>query len=216
VVGIAFFVLAAAISIGLPLALPMTFIESHSVLPGARLGVTGGFVAGFVVWEFVYYWLHRAEHRFDLLWRLLHQLHHSPPRVDAAGFSYSHPLDIVVATVLSLLVTVGLLGLDPRASALVSMYVSIAALVQHANIRTPRWLEWFMQRPEAHARHHEYGQHAGNYADWPLIDRLFGTYRAPAQGPLQYGFDVPRAAQWLAMLGFRDVHRDGPPMPHHE
>lgn len=215
-VGTAFFLISAAINIGLPLLLPTEFIRAHGLLPGMRLGVAGGFFVGLVAWELLYYWMHRLEHRSDLLWRLLHQLHHSPQRMDVAGFSYTHPLEMVVFTVVNALFVYGLLGLDPRAGALVGLYVAVTSLVQHVNVRTPRWLEWFMQRPEAHARHHEVGQHAGNYADWPVVDKLFGTYRAPVREPLRYGFDADRAARVGAMLTFEDVHRNGPAMPHHE
>jgi len=214
--GIVFFAANAAINIGLPLLLPMHFIATHSVLPGMRLGPIGGFVVGFLVWEFVYYWFHRAEHRFDLLWRLVHQMHHSPHRVDVAGFAFSHPFDLAAATLLNTVVSVGVLGLHPQAAAMVGLYVAVAALMQHANLRTPRYLEWLMQRPEAHARHHEYGQHAGNYADWPMLDKLFGTYRAPASQPLRYGFDDRATRRMPAMLAGVDVNREIEALQHHE
>ncbi len=214
--GCVFFVMNAAINIGLPLALPVEWIAQHSLLPGLRLGIGGGFAAGFLAWGFVYYWLHRAEHRFDFLWRLLHQLHHSPRRVDVSGFAYGHPFDIAASGLLSIALLAGVLGLHPDAAALVGLYSASVALVQHLNLRTPGWLEWFMQRPEAHVRHHEYGQHAGNYADWPLWDKLFGTYRAPAPQALRHGFDAVAAARIDAMLLGRDVNRDATPLAHHE
>lgn len=137
----------------------------------------------------------------------MHQLHHSMARVDVAGFAILHPLDILSLTLLSILVTVGLLGLDPNAAALVGLYGAIAALVQHLNIKTPQWLEWFMQRPKAHMQHHEYGVHAGNYSDLPLLDKLFGTYRAPTPTPpARYGFDATAEGRWGAMLAGVDVN----------
>ena len=91
-----------------------------------------------------------------------------------------------------------------------------AELVQHLNIRTPRWLEWIMQRPEAHQRHHEFGQHAGNYADWPVWDKLLGTYSAPAQSPLEYGFTETASRRYGAMLLCLDVNRNEPKIVRHE
>jgi len=215
-IGIAFFVVGGLINVGLPLLLPGEWVASHSLLPGQKLGLTGGFVVGFIAWTFVYYWYHRSEHRFDPLWRALHQLHHSPVRVDAAGFAVAHPFDVIAQTVFSLVVMIGLLGLDTRAIALVGLYAAIAELVQHLNVRTPRVLEWFMQRPEAHRRHHEFGQHAGNYADWPVWDKLFGTYRAPAEGALAYGFEAGAARRFGAMLACIDVNRSNAPIVRHD
>lgn len=215
-IGLAFFVVNALINVGFPLLLPAEWIATHSLIPGYKLGVSGGFALGFVVWTFVYYWYHRSEHRFDAMWRALHQLHHSPRRVDAAGFAVAHPFDVMAQTVLSLVVLIGVLGLQPAAAALVGLYTAVAELIQHLNLRTPRWLEWFMQRPEAHQRHHEFGQHAGNYGDWPVWDKLLGTYRAPAEGPLAYGFAEPAERRFGAMLACIDVNRAEAPIARHE
>jgi sterol desaturase/sphingolipid hydroxylase (fatty acid hydroxylase superfamily) len=214
--GVLFFIINGVINVVLPLALPVEWVVTHSLIPGYKLGVGGGFVLGFLVWTFAYYWYHRSEHRFDALWRGLHQLHHSPRRVDAAGFALAHPFDVMAQTVLTLAVLIGLLGLDPAAAALVGLYSAVAELIQHLNIRTPRWLEWFMQRPEAHQRHHEFGQHAGNYADWPVWDKLLGTYRVPAQGPLEYGFGENATRRFGAMLVCIDVNRSEAPIARHE
>lgn len=214
--GIAFFIVSGFINVVMPLFLPVEWVAAHSLLPGTRLGIAGGFAVGFVVWTFVYYWYHRSEHRFDVMWRGLHQLHHSPMRVDVAGFAYAHPSDVMVQTVLTLGVLIGILGLHPAAAALVGLYAAVAELVQHLNVRTPRALEWIMQRPEAHQRHHEFGQHAGNYADWPVWDKLFGTYRAPASAPLAYGFDPSAARRVGAMLLFVDVNRGTAPIVRHD
>lgn len=210
--GAVFFVVIALVNTAIPMLLPMEWIATHSLLPGYKLGVAGGFVVGWAVSSLIYYFWHRFEHRHTLPWRLLHQLHHSAPRVDAAGFTLSHPLDVAAQSTLSIFVTVGLLGLAPEAAGLVGLYTAIAALVQHLNVHTPRWLEWFMQRPEAHQRHHEYGVHAGNYADWPVWDKLFGTYRAPSTTPLRYGFDLAAEQRWPAMLAGVDVNAGAPPL----
>ena len=213
--GIAFFIVSGFINVIFPLFLPVEWVAAHSLLPGARLGIAVGFAVGFVVWTFVYYWYHRSEHRFDVMWRGLHQLHHSPVRMDTAGFAFAHPTDVMVQTVLTLGVLIGILGLHPAAAALVGLYAAVAELVQHMNIRSPRWLEWIMQRPEAHQRHHEFGQHAGNYADWPVWDKLFGTYRAPPQSALEYGF-AENASRWFgAMLLCRDVNSGEAPIVRH-
>jgi sterol desaturase/sphingolipid hydroxylase (fatty acid hydroxylase superfamily) len=214
--GIVFFVVSGAINVGVPLLIPVGEIEAHALLPGTKLGVAGGAVVGFLAWGFFYYGFHRAEHRFDLLWRSLHQIHHSPSRVDVSGFAYTHPWETIVTALLSLALLVGVLGLRPEASAIVGLYSAVVAVVQHANVRTPPWFEWIMQRPEAHTRHHEYGEHAGNYADWPLWDKLFGTYRAATPRPLRYGFETEAANRLGAMLAAVDVNRGAQELKHHE
>lgn len=81
----------------------------------------------------------------------------------------------------------------------------LAAVIQHANVRTPRWLGYIIQRPEMHGLHHERGVHAYNYGSVPLWDMLFGTFRNPADFPAEYGF-YPGASKRLgAMLIGRDV-----------
>jgi sterol desaturase/sphingolipid hydroxylase (fatty acid hydroxylase superfamily) len=215
--GLAFFGISGAINIGLPLLIPVRFIETHALLPGTKLGVAGGAIVGFLAWGFIYYWFHRAEHRSDFLWRLLHQIHHSPSRMDVSGFAYTHPLEMIVTVLLSITLTVGVLGLRPEASGIVGLYSAVVAVVQHANVRTPQWLEWVMQRPEAHTRHHEHGEHAGNYADWPMWDKLLGTYRRPSSYPLRYGFDAEAGSRLGAMLATLDVNRGGVhELQHHE
>jgi sterol desaturase/sphingolipid hydroxylase (fatty acid hydroxylase superfamily) len=214
--GVAFFFVSAGINIFLPLLIPAQWIATHSLLPGMRLGIAGGFALGFFVWSFVYYWYHRSEHRFDLMWRCQHQLHHSPRRMDAAGFAVAHPFDMTAQTLLQFGVLIGVLGIHPAAAALVGLYGALAELIQHLNVRTPRWLEWIVQRPEAHQRHHEFGQHAGNYGDWPVWDKLLGTYRAPADAQLPYGFAEQASRRIGAMLLCLDVNRAEAPIVRHD
>lgn len=61
-------------------------------------------------------------------------------------------------------------------------------MFQHANIRTPRWLGYLIQRPESHAVHHGRGIHRYNYADLPLWDIIFGTFRNPETATGEVGF----------------------------
>ena len=74
------------------------------------------------------------------------------------------------------------------------------------NIRTPLWLGYFIQRPEAHCIHHQRDVHAFNYGDLPVWDMLFGTYRNPAAFEGTVGFDLPATDRLGAMLAFVDVN----------
>ncbi len=114
------------------------------------------------------------------MWRLFHQIHHSPQRVDMSGAALFHPLETVAFLVIGALVTTLVLGLDPVAAALTGYIAAFYGYFQHMNIRTPRWLGYIIQRPEAHCIHHQRDVHAYNYGDLPIWDMLFGTFRNPA------------------------------------
>lgn len=211
VTGAAFFVLMGAVSALLPLALPAELLRRIGLFDLSGLGVAGGVVVGQLAATFAAYWWHRAEHRFDFLWRGFHQVHHSPRRVDLSGFVFTHPLEMPVTIFLSLFVTVAVLGLDPRAAAIVGFLSALNGMIQHVNLPTPRWLALLCQRPEAHCLHHERGVHARNYSDLPLWDWVFGTLANPGRFTGEIGFDPPADRRILAMLGFRDVN--GPAAP---
>jgi len=205
--GIGFFAVYASISWFLPQALPAAWFES-SLLDGGALGVAGGALVGYAATTLAGYAWHRAAHRVPLLWRMFHQMHHAPRRLDAAGAAVFHPTEMALYTVLGVVVMGPLLGLDPTAASIVGLLGVFNAVFQHANLRTPRWLTWFMQRPEAHSIHHSHGVHAWNYSDFPLWDRLFGTYREGLGFQPRVGFDAPQEARWLAMALFQDVHAE--------
>jgi sterol desaturase/sphingolipid hydroxylase (fatty acid hydroxylase superfamily) len=65
-------------------------------------------------------------------------------------------------------------------SSLAGYLSSFAGVLQHLNVRTPRWLGLVIQRSEAHAVHHARGVHGYNYGNFRLWDILFGTFRNPA------------------------------------
>lgn len=165
---------------------------------GAALGTLGGAVVGVLVYELFHYAYHRSAHRFNALWRLGHQMHHSAESLDAWGAYYLHPLDAALFTTLSSLVLFPLLGLSPEAGGWAAAALTFLGIFQHANVRTPRWLGYLVQCPEAHAIHHQRGVHAYNYSDLPLWDLVFGTLRNPARGqaraPLQASTTAPRRA----------------------
>ncbi len=209
--GLLFFLMMGAVAALVPMALPAALLERIRLLDLSGLGVAGGVIVGVLAWSFVAYWWHRAEHRFDFLWRGFHQLHHSPQRVDLSGFVYTHPLEMPVTILLSLIVTVPVLGLDPRAAAIIGTLSALYGMIQHLNVRTPRWLALVAQRPEAHCLHHERGVHARNYSDLPLWDWVFGTMANPASFAGEVGFDAPADRRLIAMLAFRDVN--GPAAP---
>src|SRR5262245_10548363 len=104
-IGIGFLVLISTVSVVAPLLIPEPWLETHRLLDGTRLGVIGGTVVGFILMEGVVYGYHRTAHNVGFMWRGLHQIHHSPRRVDIPGSVLFHPLEIIVYAVLQLFVT---------------------------------------------------------------------------------------------------------------
>ncbi len=206
-IGIGFLLLIATVGSVVPLLLPLEWMAAHRWIDGTGLGVIGGTVLGWIVFSGVAYVYHRSAHALPLLWRLTHQMHHSPQRVDISGSTLFHPLDMVAQTSLQLFVTVVVLGLDPLAAALVGVVAAFHGMFQHWNVHTPHWIGWFIQRPEAHCEHHRKGVHARNYGDFPLWDMLFGSFVNPKRFDGECGFESPADRRMGAMLGFADVNR---------
>lgn len=204
--GVGFLALVATIGAVVPLLLPLDWMAAHRWLDGARLGVAGGTAVGWLVLSFVTFAYHRAAHAWSPLWRISHQIHHSPQRVDISGSALFHPFEMVMQVLMQLFVTVIVLGLDPLAAALVGVIAALAGIFQHWNVHTPRWIGYVVQRPEAHCLHHERGVHARNYADFPLWDLLFGSFHNPKDFAGACGFDAPADRQVGAMLAWRDVN----------
>ncbi len=205
-IGLVFLALIGTISTVVPLLIPAGWLDAHRWLDGTRLGVVGGTIDGFIVAEGLVYAYHRTAHRVGFLWRTLHQLHHSPRRVDVAGSVLFHPLEIVVQTLLQLFVAVIVLGLEPLAAAMVGYLIAFYRYFQHWNVRTPQWLGYVIQRPESHCVHHRLGVHYYNFADLPLWDILFGTFRNPRQVRGECGFDAGADRRLPAVLAFADVN----------
>lgn len=206
-VGLGAMVLLMILNVTLPLAIPEPWLRAHRLLDGERFGVALGTVVGFAAVTFVTFVWHRLEHESDVVFRFVHQLHHSPVRMDLSGAAYLHPVDVAVNVVVSLVVTVLVLGLDPRAAAIVGYVGAFYAMFQHLNVRTPAWLGYVIQRPESHCLHHERGVHARNYSDLPLWDLVFGTFANPREFHGEVGFRGKAPSRLGAMLAGVDVDR---------
>lgn len=145
-------------------------------------------LVGYLTITFVFYWWHRARHESDFLWRFLHQIHHSPARLEVLTSFYKHPFEIVLNSILSSFLLMSLLGLSPEAISISILLTGIAELFYHWNIKTPYWLGFIIQRPESHCLHHKRGYHTNNYSDLPLWDMVFGTFENPCVQVNDCGF----------------------------
>lgn len=170
--------------------------------------VPSAFIAYFVS-TFIYYWWHRVRHESKLFWRLCHQLHHSPRRIELVTSFYKHPVEISLNSILSSAIVYTLLGCSVTAAAYYTFLTAVAEFFYHWNVRTPRWTGFLVQRPESHRVHHRYRHHTQNFADLPVWDMLFGTFRNPAAPVLRCGFNPRREDRFEDMLAFRDVHAAG-------
>ncbi len=184
-----------------------TWIADQQLWSAASLGTIGGGAVGYLALTFVYYWWHRARHAVPWLWRWVHQLHHSPQRIEIVTSFYKHPLEIGLNGVLSSAVLYLAVGVTPAAATVAVLVCGLAELVYHWNVRTPWWLGYVFQRPEMHCVHHQQGRHAGNYSDLPLWDMLFGTFDNPREFEAHCGFAEHRERRLWAMLRGVDVNR---------
>jgi sterol desaturase/sphingolipid hydroxylase (fatty acid hydroxylase superfamily) len=163
-------------------------LGQHQLIDASALPFVLQIVAGYLVLSFLGYWWHRTMHAVTPVWRLVHQMHHSAERVDVWGAFYFHPLDMAGWALQASVSLVLVIGLSPEATLTVAALSTALAMFQHLNVPTPRWLGWFVMRPEQHSVHHQRGLHAGNYGDIALWDMLFGTFSNPAVWRGEAGF----------------------------
>ena len=204
--GLAFLIVQGLLATLTPLLISEHWLAEHRILDLRWLGMIGGAVVGYAAVSLVSYVWHRSAHSFPLMWRTFHQIHHSPQRVDMSGAALFHPFETIAFLLIGMLTTTLLLGLDPVAAALTGYIAAFYGYFQHMNIRTPQWLGYVIQRPEAHCIHHQRDVHAYNYGDLPIWDILFGTFRNPATFEGDAGFDQPASGRLGAMLAFADVN----------
>lgn len=165
------------------------------------LGPVGGAVVGYVAITFVYYWWHRWRHESSFLWRGFHQVHHSAQRIEIVTSFYKHPVEILANGVLPSAIVYFAVGLGPEAATGAVAMTGLAELFYHWNVRTPHWLGYLVQRPESHCVHHQEGVHSFNYADLPVWDMLFGTFRNPRHFDARCGLGDDERRLGAMLLG---------------
>jgi sterol desaturase/sphingolipid hydroxylase (fatty acid hydroxylase superfamily) len=184
------------------------WLSSWSVfhLSGHLSPLAGGLVAYFVA-TFVFYWWHRWRHEVDWLWRVFHQIHHSPQRIEVITSFYKHPGEMIANSVIGSVLVYTVLGLSLEAGAVYTACTALGEFFYHTSVRTPRWVGLLFQRPEMHRIHHQHGRHKNNYGDIVWWDMLFGTYENPRDFVHTCGFDDAKEQQLGRMLRFEDVHK---------
>ncbi len=172
----------------------------------AHLGDWAQGIIAYFVSTFIYYWWHRIRHESKVWWLLCHQFHHSPRRIEIFTSFYKHPVEITINSILSSAIVYLLLGCSVKAGAIYTLLTAVAEYFYHWNIHTPRWLGYLVQRPESHRVHHQYRHHTQNFADLPIWDMMFGTFKNPHRFESKCGFDEWREDRFEDLLAFRDTH----------
>ncbi len=184
------------------------YLAKYQIFDLTNLGTFWGVIVGVFVYEIGLYVWHRIMHKSDILWRVFHQMHHSAERLDSYGAFYFSPMDMIGFTFLGSLCLVLVAGFTAEATTLIILGTTFLAIFQHSNIKTPAWLGYFVQRPEAHTYHHARGIHAYNYADFPIIDIIFGTFRNPKTYSHETGFYEGGSNKIREMLLFKDISKE--------
>jgi sterol desaturase/sphingolipid hydroxylase (fatty acid hydroxylase superfamily) len=170
----------------------------------SALGTLGGAAAALGTYQLLAYAWHRSMHSSSVLFRMFHQMHHSAERHDALGAFWFSPLDAAGFTIVSA-VALTLVGVTAEATAAFVLFTTLLSIFQHANVKTPVWLGYLVQRPESHSHHHARGVHRDNYSDLTVLDLVFGTFRNPKDFVAEQGYYHGASSRVVEMLAFRDV-----------
>ncbi len=181
------------------------FLAQYQIINLSGLPLIAQILIGLFIYQLFLYSWHRSIHKSDRLWKVFHQMHHSSERLDIPSTFYFSPMDMIAFTVLGSIVFALVMGVSPQAATVIILTLNFLSIFQHANIRTPQWLGYIIQRPEQHAVHHERGVHQHNYSDFPVYDLIFGTFSNPKAFDGQSGFYDGASVRVTEMMMFRDV-----------
>lgn len=166
-----------------------------------KLGAVASFIVAFLALDGASYAVHRLMHQVPSLWRV-HLVHHIDASVDATTAFRQHPIEGVLR--FSFIAgTAWILGAPPAAIALYRLFGALNSVLEHANIRVPRWVDrvwvYFWVTPDMHKVHHSRARAEtdSNYANlFSFFDRLFGTFTPSTRGTsVEYGIRGYDAAE---------------------
>lgn len=162
-----------------------------------------------VLGDFIGYWMHRWFHG-GWRWRF-HAIHHSSTHLDWLASVRLHPVNDVIGKLAVVLPLVAL-GFSPVATAAVVPFLTLYAILLHANVNwTFGPLRTVIASPAFHRWHHTSAAEGRdkNFAGLlPLWDLLFGTYWLPDRPPTVFGVEdkVPTHLPGQLLWPFRRDH----------
>lgn len=204
--GLTFFFVYFFVASYLPLFTDPYLVE-YQLMDLSSWGTIPSAILGFLILQLVQYGYHRMVHSSNFLWRNFHQVHHSAERLDCYGALFHSPMDMIGFTMVGSVSFALIIGLPPAAITLIVLVLNFLAFFQHANIHTPHWMGYIVQRPESHSLHHGRNIHRYNYADLPLIDMVFGTFKNPKKYAETTGFYDGASSRIWEMLRGKDVSK---------
>jgi sterol desaturase/sphingolipid hydroxylase (fatty acid hydroxylase superfamily) len=191
------------------------------ILRWMSLGALPAAILAVLALDFSFYVAHVAMHKVPAFWRA-HRVHHSDPVVDVTTTIRQHPLEGVIRYGFMALFA-SVFGVSLGAFVVYRAWSALNGLLEHANIKVPRWLDQALALvttwPNMHKVHHsralrETDSNYGNIFSW--FDRLFSTYTPSWRGEAVVdcgldGFDDPRSQRLGALLSL--PFRPGAPSP---
>lgn len=205
-----FFAINLAVTVPFVLAAEWMGHRELGVLRGLALSPAAELLVGVVLLDFSAYVVHVLMHKVHWMWRY-HRVHHSDPFVDVTTAYRQHPGETVFRFAFTAAPAL-LLGVSPAAIAAYRTLSGISAVLEHANVRLPEWLDriWrtVLVSPVLHKVHHsrvatETNSNYGNILS--LFDRVFGTFTpADRASKVRYGLDGRDGA---AQQSFRGLLR---------
>ena len=186
------------------------------LLNQVALGAPAGIAVTVLALDLSFYVAHVAMHRVPAFWRF-HRVHHCDPAVDVTTTIRQHPGEGAIRYAF-LAVFALALGASPEAFAVYRTASALVALLEHANLRVPPWLDGALSLvvtwPNVHKLHHSRDRrytdtNYGNIVSW--WDRLFSTFTPGRYGTdVAYGLDglddaAAQTTRGLLALPFRDA-----------
>jgi len=183
------------------------FFSYYQLMDLSSLNLTVQIILGILLFEFVQYGWHISMHKSNFLFRVSHQMHHSSERLDVPSTFMFSINDMIGLSLVGSISFAFIMGLSPQTITIIILSTTFLGVFQHANIHTPKWIGYFIQRPESHTLHHARGIHKYNYSDLPVIDMLFGTFKNPKTYEHETGYYLGASNKIWDMLRFKDVTR---------
>jgi len=205
--GVIFFLAYIILTTYIPLVWD-DFFASYQLMNLSSFSLFTQVVLGIFLFELVQYGWHISMHKSDFLFRVSHQMHHSSERLDVPSAFVFSVNDMIGLSLVGSVSFALVMGLSPQAITIIILTLTFLGIFQHANINTPRWLGYIVQRPESHTIHHARGIHKYNYTDLPIIDMIFGTFKNPKNYEHKTGYYEGASSKITEMLLFKDITKE--------